>query len=836
MTPPVLLPRDLPPLLVHRRPLLVSVGLALAYAAAVTAGRAMRMEGTQLALVWPAAAVGFLWLAVGWREPRRLCVDTLALGITAGLVNVLTGTTWLMGAVFGVANAVQALVSCAVMAGLQRRWGLPSWRLRAPEDLAALVLASVVGSCVAALVGPVGLWLSGSGALLPTAGAWTLRNVAGTFVFAAVALRVADRELPGPVPSPREAVELLGVAALVAVAYGAVFGQTVQLPLAFLLLPLSMWIALRFSTTVAAAHVLLVGVCVVALTMVGRGPFAVASPGSRVLLAQAFVTVAGLVSLVLALQRDERQALIAKWQQATADAQRLATEREHASRAKSAFLATMSHEIRTPLNGVLGLTDLLSGAGLPDKQAEWARAASRSGRALLTIVNDVLDLSKVEAGAVELEVVPFDLSEVVDDALLPVRFVAEDKGLLLQVRTQDGLRRSRLGDPTRLRQVLTNLASNAVKFTSSGSVTVTLGGDSTGLVLTVRDTGIGMTAEQQERLFAPFVQADASTTRRYGGTGLGLSIALGLVERMSGTITVVSTPGEGSTFLVRVPLPAVDAPTHAPDGHEARRDAAGPTGLRVLLAEDNAVNQMVAVATLERPRRRRRHGRRRCAGRRGSARGPLRRGADGRADAGHGRPDRDQVDPGGRVRHPRADRRPLCGGAAPDHRHDRERPAVRPAGLPGRGDGRRAPEALDRPAARRRPAPADAAQGRRSPRRGPGAGRLSTTASAWVAGPPPTLRCTGGAPGTRLVPRRASGRTSRPQLAHQRPRPRGSPGTKPQVSGGRGIRTHGTSHPAQRFSRPPPSAARRALPERQCAAGPEAAPGAPSPASPRPWR
>ena len=597
----------------HRRstgggvpPVVLSAAFAAVYAVAVLAGRATRVEGSQLALVWPAAAVGFLWVAAGWGDRRRVVRDALLLAVLAAALNAWTGTTPVMGVVFGVANLVQSLVVCAVMAGLQARWRLPKWRLRRPADLTALLLASLCGSLAAALVGPVGLWLSGPSALLPTMGAWTLRNAASTFVFAALALRLADRELPRAVRDLREAGELLAAAATVATAYVCVFGATAHLPLAFLLLPLSMWVGLRFSTTVATAFVLLVGLFVVAATLAGRGPFGDAVPSLRVLLAQAFVAVAGLVSLVLALHRDERQELIARLERSTADAEQLAAERDRASRASAAFLATMSHEIRTPLHGVLGLTDLLARSDLTAQQADWAQAASRSGRALLTIVNDVLDLSKVEAGAVELEVVRFDVLTVLEDAVLPVRFAAEDAGLALVLAPAPDFVAERWGDPTRLRQVITNLASNAVKFTEQGSVTVSVGGTPDTVRVRVSDTGIGMTEEQQARLFTPFVQADASTTRRFGGTGLGLAIASGLSQQMGGSIAVTSSLGLGSTFTLELPLRAAAAP--APEAVPLPRSDADGTQrgpgtdppLRVLLAEDNAVNQLIAQATLER--------------------------------------------------------------------------------------------------------------------------------------------------------------------------------------------------------------------------------------------
>ncbi len=576
----------------------VTAGLAAVYAGAVVLGRLTRLGDSQLALVWPAAAVGVLWLALSGPDRRRLAVDTAVLGAVAATANAATGADPTLALAFGLANVLQSLVACALMDGLQRHWRSASWRLRRPADLGALVLASVGGSAAAALVGPVALWWAQDADLPTTTGAWVLRNAASTFVFTAAALRLADRQLPPVLQGGgRERAELVAAVVLVAVGYTAVFGQHVHLPLSFLLLPLSMWLALRFDTTVAALMVLLTGVFVVTLTIDGRGPFAVGDPWIRVLLAQAYVSVAGLVALVLALHRDERSRLIASLEKARARADEQARLAERARANESAFLATMSHEIRTPLNGVLGLTGLLLGTELDERQRGWATAADRSGQSLLRIVNDVLDTAKIEAGALEIEAVPLDLAEVLEEAALPVREAAADRGLALVVAPAAHLATRRTGDPTRLRQVVGNLLSNAVKFTEHGSVTVTADGDAETVSITVTDTGIGMTGEQVGRLFTPFQQAEASTTRRYGGTGLGLAITAGLVERMGGEVMVSSTSGAGSTFRVTLPLPvgpATPAPA-LPVGAD-RHDLAG---MRVLVAEDDEVNQLVARTTLE---------------------------------------------------------------------------------------------------------------------------------------------------------------------------------------------------------------------------------------------
>ncbi|MEX5721342.1 ATP-binding protein [Geodermatophilus maliterrae] len=524
-------------------------------------------------------------------------VDTAVLTVVAGLVNATTGVEPAAAAVLGIANAVQAVVACALFAGLQRRWGAAVWRLRRSTDLGALTVAALGAALATAAIGPVGLWLLDGAALLPAMGTWTVRTAASILVFAPLALVLLD---PRTVHEPlgrRRLVELAGLTLLTTAAYVVVLGVHTPVPLAFALLPFGMWLALRFDPTVAAGYVTLAGVLVVAMTLVGRGPFAVGDPWLRAGLAQSYVVVAGIVALVIALHRDERQRLIAGLEQARARADEHARLAEQARAHKSAFLAAMSHEIRTPLNGVLGLTTALLDTDLDERQRAWAGAADRSGRALLRIVNDVLDSAKVEAGAVELEEVALDLREVLDEAALPVRAAAADRGLALVVAPAPGLVPHRTGDPVRLRQVAGNLLSNAVKFTESGGVTLTVDGDADSVVLTVTDTGIGMTGEQLGRLFTPFAQAEASTTRRFGGTGLGLTITAGLVERMGGRITACSAPGGGTTFRVELPLPEARPGTRPADVPAGRTQTLAD--LRVLVADDNEVNQVVARLTLE---------------------------------------------------------------------------------------------------------------------------------------------------------------------------------------------------------------------------------------------
>ncbi len=283
-------------------------------------------------------------------------------------------------------------------------------------------------------------------------------------------------------------------------------------------------------------------------------------------------------------------------------------EAEQANQAKSTFLAMVSHEVRTPMNGVLGMIDVLERTQLSAEQLGALSTVRYSASSLLRIIDDILDFSKIEAGRLDLERLELSTAELIDGAVETMAPQAAAKGLALSASVSAGVPERVVGDPVRLRQILFNLLGNAIKFTEEGSVRLVLeqgpasdDPETVTLCMRVSDTGIGLTPDQQSRLFQPFVQADSSTTRRFGGTGLGLSIVRRLAEAMQGTVELQSEAGVGSVFTVTVRLEAASAaaPTATPTSASPPPPAVGRLEGRVLVVDDNAVNRKILARQLD---------------------------------------------------------------------------------------------------------------------------------------------------------------------------------------------------------------------------------------------
>lgn len=555
---------------------------AMLFAASMLAIKSTWMAGGIMVL-WPAdALILAMMLAPGVRRPWLI--------YAAGLAGVLAAFCY-EDRLMVMAFSRVGLMACAMpLVYLLTRRTIGARRIaEAPVLLRFLVVCALVSAPTAYLRSlllhvvwhfpTVPLTISTFGATL-----------AGYGVITPLILMLARREKPAA-RSWRTRILHWGLVVAYLVSATVALVET-DIPILFTI-PLAL-IMIAHLVEFAEVAILILATCLIAVlsSLHGLGPL-VHIPGDikdKIYMVQGFMIVITAATLPMSAIMRDQGLLKRALQDALAEA-------KAGSEAKSTFLATISHEIRTPLNGVLGMAQAILMDELSPAQRKRVQVVRGSGETLLSLLNDILDLSKIEAGKLTLESIEFDLQKLVDSVVRHAEAGATNRGLTLtgEAGAAAGVY---LGDPNRIRQILNNLVSNAIKFTETGGVSVTATYDAEhGIRIAVRDTGIGIPADKIGALFEKFRQVDASTTRRFGGTGLGLSICRELSEAMGGDVTIDSIEGEGTTFTAQLPLERLrdaDVPEAVSNEPEARPSFA----LRVLAADDNDTNQLVIKTLL----------------------------------------------------------------------------------------------------------------------------------------------------------------------------------------------------------------------------------------------
>jgi signal transduction histidine kinase/ActR/RegA family two-component response regulator len=555
------------------RTLVQAAALGLAVGLLAYASLWVPQDFGRVAPIWIANALPLV--AVLRSRPGRWWIWVVAGFVGNAAADLAIQHTFATAVALAGSNVVEVLI-----AGLGLRRVLP--RGFNPGRMAHLALGvafCLAGAAASAVLASAWLGLLNDRDVMGQLAIWTLADTLGLIIPTPCLLILADwRRYRAERPPTLGGLLLL--TAVLAVEVG-VFAQD-RYPLLFLVAAAAVVAAINLEMIGAAIAVLATAALAVGFTFVGRGPIALESTGwtGTLILLQAFVAVCCGLTLQVAAMQEQRRVSARRLREAL-------NEAEQAAQVKAEFLANMSHEIRTPLTSILGFASLLAGKDLGEEADRYATRVLGASRNLLALVNDVLDFSRLEAGRLEIKPNAGSPEECGRDAVELFAPQAAEKGLSIAFEAE-GLPPHATADFDRVRQVLMNLVGNAVKFTPAGSVQVRGAYEAGLLRYRISDTGPGLDADAQARLFQRFSQVDASVSRAHGGSGLGLAISRGLVEAMGGRIGVESRPGEGSTFWFEVPAPLAEAEAEA---GAASLDIAAFAGLKLLLVDDNAANR-----------------------------------------------------------------------------------------------------------------------------------------------------------------------------------------------------------------------------------------------------
>ena len=584
-----------PPSMDGFRSSLMVIAAAAAFGALAWFCVLLTRDESRIAAVWLPNALLIAILFRTRRTPAWLFI--VACFGTNIIANLLAGDSAFRAIMLSLINSIEIGTVWSAMVRLDR----PRPDMADPDDLLTFCLVGgLFAPLLAGIMAVYALVGTTVEAGIRIALSWAASDALGMLLVSPTLLILADAWLRRHRPSRQELLDWSMLFVISSAITIGVFSQE-SFPFLFLVTPVVVLGAFRQGQVGAAFAIIFISIIASVGTANGHGPVQLVHGGlsQKLMVLQVFLAIAFAMGLPIAAILRSRAETVERLREARLVA-------EQAVAAKSIFLANMSHEIRTPMNGVIGFTDVLLAGHLSDEQRRHVEMLAESGRSMMRLLNDILDISRIEAGQMQIENEPFELLYRLEDATRLMRPIAERKGVDLALSTHGKIPAWIMGDQLRVRQILLNLIGNAVKFTEHGKVRVRVSVDRTDagpkLVVAIRDSGIGIADDQLSQIFVQFSQADSSIASRFGGSGLGLTISTQLARAMGGGLSVESKLGVGTTFTLTLPL--VEAASGNPRSREARpaqmvakRRSERP---RVLLAEDNETNQALILAMAER--------------------------------------------------------------------------------------------------------------------------------------------------------------------------------------------------------------------------------------------